>query len=214
MTELPILRNPEVASRTSNATRRVLQERAEPGPYTPFLSDEHMAMLRALLETILPQDAVGTGVDIAEAIDRRLAAGENAGFRYAVLPPDGEAYRQGLTVLYQMLEQTPMKTFARMPVPAREGYLRCVANGDVDGPAQFPLSTFLRTVRNDAVRFWMAHPATMRAMGYFGFADGATGNEGWRSIGPNTAAPFEHEVEREPGDAAGAHGDMQKDGAR
>lgn len=193
MNELPILQNPEVAARTSAATRRVLEQRAHPEPYTPFLGEEHMSMLRALVNAILPQDAVGTAVDIAEAIDRRLAKGENAGFRYATLPPDGEAYRQGLTVFHKMLEQTPMKTFDRMPPPAREGYLRCVCNGDVDGPASFPLSTFVRLLRSDVVRLWMAHPATMRAMGYYGFADGPTGNEGWTAIGPNSAAPFEYE---------------------
>ncbi|MBE7181777.1 MAG: gluconate 2-dehydrogenase subunit 3 family protein [Terriglobus roseus] len=199
MAELSILQNPEVAARTSSATRRVLEERAEPAPYAPFLSAEHMGMLRSLVDAILPQTAVGTHVDIAEAIDRRLAAGENAGFRYVVLPPDGEAYRQGLTIFFRMLEQTPMKTFERMPPPAREGYIRCVCNGDVDGPAQFPLSTFVRMLRTDVVRFWIAHPDAMRAIGYFGFADGATGNEGWRSIGPNSAAPFEYEGIREAG---------------
>ncbi|WP_419804127.1 gluconate 2-dehydrogenase subunit 3 family protein [Terriglobus sp.] len=201
MSLLPILENPEVAARTSTATRRVLQERAAPAPYSPFLSAEHMVMLRSLVETILPQDAAGTHVDIAEAIDRRLAAGENAGFRYAVLPPDGEAYRQGLAIFHKMLEQTSMKRFDRMPPPAREGYIRCVCNGDVDGPAQFPLSTFIRLLRTDVVRFWMAHPDAMRAVGYFGFADGATGNEGWRSIGPNSAALFEYQG---PGESDGS----------
>lgn len=201
MTELPILQNPEVAARTSDATRRVLEERAAPGPYTPYLGSEHLGMLRQLVDAILPQAAVGTSVDIAEAIDRRLAKGEGSGWRYAVLPPDGEAYRQGLTTFHRMLEQTPMKTFERMPPPAREGYLRCVCNGDVDGPANFPLSTFLRNVRTEVVRFWMAHPGTMRAMGYYGFADGATGNEGWQTIGPNSALPFEHEGAGERGGA-------------
>ncbi|GAA3769784.1 gluconate 2-dehydrogenase subunit 3 family protein [Terriglobus aquaticus] len=149
-------------------------------------------MLQAVVQTILPQGSVGTHVDIAEAIDRRLAAGKNAGFRYATLPPDGEAYRQGLTIFFKMLEQTPMGSFDRMPQAAREGYIRCVCNGDVDGPAQFPLSTFMRMLRSDAVRFWIAHPETMLAMNYYGFADGATGNEGWQDIGPNSSAPFEH----------------------
>ena len=193
MTSLSILQSPEVAARTSAATRRVLEERAGPTPHAPFLDDGHMSMLRSLVDAILPQGAVGTDVDIAGAIDRRLAAGENSGFRYAVLPPDGEAYRQGLNAFHRMLEQTPMKTFERMPPPAREGYIRCVMNGDVDGPAQYHLSTFIKMLRTDAVRFWMAHPEAMHATGYFGFADGATGNEGWRAIGPNSAAPFEHE---------------------
>ena len=98
-----------------------------------------------------------------------------------------------------------MKTFAAMPVPAREGYLRCVANGDVDGPAQFPLSKWLQMVRTEAVKIWLAHPATMQRMEYYGFADGATGEtngptpiEGWSAITPNKALPLEQGIDMPP----------------
>ena len=40
-------------------------------------------------------------------------------------------------------------------------------------------------------------------MGYFGFADGPTGNEGWQSIGPNTALAFE-KAAAQPGNHASA----------
>ncbi len=193
--ELSILQNEEVRARTSDATLHVLKERATPAPRASrFLPDDLFAMLQELVDAILPQQQVGTTVAIAETIDRKLQSGTNAGWRYATLPADGKAYVQGLTVFHRMLEQTPMKTFGAMPLPAREGYLRCVANGDVDGPAEFPLSTWLKVVRTDVVRAWVSHPDAMQAMQYYGFADGATGNEGWVSIGPNSAAPFEYGV--------------------
>ncbi len=192
--ELAILQNDQVRARTSSATRQVLEQRANPEPRSSrFLPDAPFALLQHLAEAILPQARIGTAVDIADAIDRRLQKGTNAGWRYAVLPPDPQAYLQGLTVFGTMLAQTPLKTFQAMPVPAREGYLHCVANGDVDGPAQFPLSTWLKMVRTDVVRMWVSHPDGMHAMEYFGFADGATGNEGWQAIGPNSPAPFEVE---------------------
>lgn len=193
-TDLSILRNDEVRGRTSAATLRVLEQRAFPESRSSrFLSSEHYTLLEEIVCAVLPQSATGTHVDIADAIDRRLESGTNNGWRYAVLPPDPEAYRQGLTVFHHMLQQTPMKTFAAMPTPAKEGYLRCVSNGDVDGPADFPLALWLKVVKAEIIRTWVAHPDGMRAMEYFGFADGATGNEGWVSIGPNTAAPFEYE---------------------
>ena len=194
---LKILQNPDVRARVSDATLRALEQRANPEPRTTrFLTDEEFAQLQQLVDVILPQGTVGTAVDIADGIDRRLQTGKNAGWRYANLPPDGEAYRQGLKALFGMLRQTPMKTFVAMPPPAREGYLRCVANGDVDGPAQFPLSTWLKAVRSDIVRTWISHPDAMDAMEFYGFADGVTGGvapgEGWVAIGPNTALPFEY----------------------
>lgn len=191
MSLLPILDDPRLAERTSSATRKVLQERVQPAPYQQYLSTEHMSMLRLLVAAILPQSAVGTHVDLAETIDRRLAAGKNPGFRYVVLPPDGEAYGRGLTAFFKVLEATLRKSFQEISASELEEHIRRACEGDLDEQAVFPLSTFMRMVRTDAVRFWMAHPDAMQAIGYFGFADGATGNEGWREIGPNSAAPFE-----------------------
>ncbi len=195
--DLKILENAEVRERVSAATLQALQQRAFPEPRTNrFFSDAEFAQLQQLVDAILPQASAGTAVDIADAIDHRLQKGKSVGWRYAVLPAEGEAYRQGLRSLFSMLQHTPMKTFAAMPPTAREGYLRCVVNGDVDGPAQFPLSTWLKTVKTEVVRTWVSHPDAMYAMQYYGFADGATGGvepgEGWVSIGPNSAQPFEY----------------------
>lgn len=194
--DLKILENADVRGRVSAATLRALEERAFPKPrISRFFTDEEFAQLQQLVDAILPQGTAGTTVDIADAIDRRLGSGKTVGWRYAVLPADGEAYRQGLRSLFGMLQQTPMKTFAAMPPPAREGYLRCVVNGDVDAPAQFPLSTWLKTVKTEVVRTWVSHPDAMYAMQYYGFADGVTGGvepgEGWVRIGPNSAETFE-----------------------
>jgi hypothetical protein len=199
---LPILSNPAVLERTSAATRAVLEDRAQPVDGTNrYLSPDLYATLQQVVAAVLPQGAIGTDVDIAATIDLRLREGTNPGWRFADLPADGEAYRQGLSVFAKMLEQTPMKLFERMPPPAREGYLRCVANGDVDGPAQFPLSRWLGMLRNDVVKAWLSHPSTMQALELYGFADGATGTvngatetEGWQAISPNKALPFEQGI--------------------
>jgi hypothetical protein len=199
---LPILSNPVVLERTSAATRHVLEKRVQPhDPAQRYLQPDQYATLQQIVNVVLPQNAVGTDVDLAGAIDKRLADGTNAGWRFADLPADGEAYRQGLDIFSKMLEQTPMKFFDRMPPSAREGYLRCVANGDVDGPAQFPLSKWLAMLRNDVVKAWLSHPSTMQKLGLYSFADGATGNtdgpteaEGWQAVTPNKALPFEHDI--------------------
>ncbi|SEC24719.1 gluconate 2-dehydrogenase subunit 3 family protein [Terriglobus roseus] len=201
-TLLPILSNRAVLERTSDATRRVLEDRARPtDPALRYLSPELYATLQQVVAAVLPQDAIGTDVDIAASIDERLRKGTNAGWRFADLPSDGEAYRQGLSVFAMMLEQTPMKHFERMPPPAREGYLRCVAKGDVDGPAQFPLSRWLSMLRTDVVKAWLSHPSTMEKLEIYSFADGRTGatdgpteSEGWQATTPNRSLSFEQGV--------------------
>ncbi len=197
---LPILSNPAVAARVSSATRRVLEDRVQSlSQQKRYLGEAQYALLEQITATVLPQAAIGTSADIAAVIDRRLTRHMGAGWRFADLPEDGEAYTRGLTVFAAMLQQTPMKTFAAMPPPAREGYLRCVANGDVDGPAHFKLSRWLEMLRVDAATAWLAHPSTMQAIGFYGFADGATGNEGWQQITPNTGLPFESGITEESG---------------
>ena len=201
-TLLPILNNPAVLERTSAATLRVLEQRVASGAAAErYLQPNLYATLQQVVSAMLPQDVIGTHVDIAACIDLRLREGTNAGWRFADLPSDGEAYTQGLTIFAKMLEQTPMKLFERMPPPAREGYLRCVANGDIVGAAQFPLSRWLGMLRIDAVKAWMSHPSTMQKLELYSFADGATGStdgptetEGWQSISPNTALPFEQGI--------------------
>ena len=203
---LPILLDPAVSERTSAATRRVLEERARPVVDAPrFFSTDLYAMLQQVVHAVLPQGATGTHVDIAAAIDKRLADGKGSGWRFADLPADGEAYVRGLTVLTALLKQTPMKLFERMSSPAQEEYLRRVAYGDVDEPAGFALSKWLLMVKTDAVKAWLSHPAAMEMIGYYGFADGATGMthgptvaEGWQAITPNEALPLEMQHVSEP----------------
>ncbi len=195
----PILQNPAVLQRTSPVTRRTLEERAQAAPAgRRFLPTDLYRLLKQIADTVLPQASSGTGVDIAAGIDQRLVSGKNAGWRFAALPADGEAYKQGLRAFTSMLKQTPSQSFDRMPIPAREAYLRCVANGDVDGPAGFPLSKWLGMLRTDAVKIWLAHPSTMQKMNYYGFADGESGNtngptdfEGWAAITTDKTLPFE-----------------------
>jgi hypothetical protein len=190
-TILPILQNPAVMHRTSAATRRVLEERASPVAHTRYLVPELYAVLQQVVDTILPQGVLGTQVDIAVAMDKRLADGKGDGWRFADLPANGEAYRVGLGAIAPV--------FAGLSVAEREAYLRSVANGDEDA-AGFPLSKWLLMVRTDAVRVWMSHPAVMQKMEYYGFADGATGqtdgptaSEGWEQITPETGLTFETE---------------------
>ena len=205
MTDEPllILNNPAVLQRTSAATQRALEERVYPAaPTERFLAPDLYALLEQITSTLLPQDVIGTQADVAACIDRRLLEGTNAGWRYADLPSDGEAYKRALTLFAEMLRTMEVETFDHLPTPARIHYLRSIANGDVDASAQFPMAKWLGMVRVDAVKFWMAHPSTMQKIEYYGFADGATGStngptdaEGWVAITTDQALPFERGIE-------------------
>jgi pimeloyl-ACP methyl ester carboxylesterase len=135
------------SDQVSEPTRLVLLKRAAPIEGPRALNAEQLEMLRAVLQRVLPQP----GIDLAERLDRQLAAGKGDGWRYAELPPDAEAYRQALNEL------------------AARGFLKLdAANQDQLLGEQ---GRWFEDLRADAVQIYLSHPATLARLGYSGIAD-------------------------------------------
>ena len=78
-------------------TRAVLTERLNAPAHQPtFFSPDEFALLTAVCDRLVPQQAAER-IDMAGPIDKRLTDGEGDGWRYNDMPPDGEAYRLGLS---------------------------------------------------------------------------------------------------------------------
>ena len=186
------------SDRVSSRTRAVLLARMDPdqpeaGPAA--LTAAQLATLRALMMRVLPQ-AVGREIDLALRIDATLATGSGDGWRFADLPSDPDAYRAGLQSLDvaagasgyaaldaasqdALLEQAAAGTF---PVAATAGLLN---------PSQMKL--WFEDVRSDAVRLYVAHPATLARIGYGGIAYGGDGprKSGFVDFGIGRREPWE-----------------------
>ena len=181
------------SDRTSARTRAVLQERATPGDpaYAPAaLSPEAFRTLRAVLDRVLPQ----TVVDVAQRVDRALAGGAGDGWRYADLPPDVDAYRQGLAALDRAAAIAG--GFASLDASAQDALLEAVAAGQVEVPGRLgpaALQHWFEDVRGDAVKIYVAHPDTFARMGYGGFAYGGDGprKQGFQALAPGAREPWE-----------------------
>ena len=80
------------------ATRAAVSERLQRrgGGSAAFLSERELLVLRGACSRLLAQEERGEWVDVAAAVDERLARGEGDGWRYAEMPGDGQAYRAGL----------------------------------------------------------------------------------------------------------------------
>ena len=161
------------SDRVSARTRATLAERAipdAPGYHPKVLSMQQLGTLRALVDRVIPQHAI----DLAARIDTQLAAGEGDGWRFAGLPGDADAYRAGLDTLDALANGA----FARLEGEDRDALLHTVEAAD--WTAATPLTPeqmilWFEDVRADAVRLWLAHPATMARVGYDGFATGGDG---------------------------------------
>ncbi len=166
------------SDRVSERTRCVLIGRAtadEEGSEPRALSARQMAVLRVLLDHVLPQDE--RRIDLAARIDTGLAEGPGDGWRFAALPADKEAYRLGLNTL----DMTAGGKFAEGLADEQTALIDAVANGQggIDGEGRYlsheQMKLWFQDVCADAVRTWLSHPANMAWIGYDGFANGGDG---------------------------------------
>ena len=170
------------SSRVSTGTRDALLARARPdsAAYRPVsLSQEDFATLQAVTDCVVPQpdDAF---IDVAARIDAQLGEGKGDGWRYDDLPPDAQAYGAGLRTLNHVARAEHGRDFAALDADARgeilqraaSGRLEAAANGSFDGRQ---MSLWFEDLRGDAVRLYVAHPATLARIGFGGLAYGGDG---------------------------------------
>ena len=169
------------SNRVGARTRETLLARARPDDpaYRPVaVTVAQLATLRAVIDRVLPQPAVA--IDLGARIDRLLASGEGDGWRYALLPQDAEAYRSALRTLDEASRASHGRDFAGLDGGGQDDMLERAAAGELgaDVPARHDLldarqmQLWFEDLRSDAVRLYVAHPATLARMGYGGIAYG------------------------------------------
>lgn len=179
------------SDRVSEATGRVLEERArhdDPLRAPKVFTLTELTTLRALVDRVLPQRK--PAIDIGARIDEALATGRGDGWRYAELPPDRQAWRDGLATLDWHARQREGQPFLVLDAARKDDLLAGAAAGSLDAgllsrlEAAVGLATdrpllsaaqmrlWFEDVRAEVTRIYVAHPATLAAMGYSGIADG------------------------------------------
>ena len=176
-----------LSARVSGTTRAALLERARPDDpeQAPRVLGPLLATLRGVVDRVVPV-AARPGVDLAARIETNLERGSGDGWRFAALPPDLQAYRAALT----MLDQCAGGSFAELDESRQDRLLGSVADGTLvppasPGPAADRLDADLmrlwfEDVRAEAVRLYVAHPATLERIGYSGVG---YGGDGWPKSG-------------------------------
>ena len=167
------------SDRVSARTRAVLLARAQPDDpaYRPSeLDTGALGTLRAVVDRVLPQPA-GVAIDLAARVDPVLAVGD--GWRFALLPPDPQAYGAALRTLDSAALALHGQDFAALAAGDQHTLLEQVAAGEIAtapgllDPKQMQL--WFEDLRSDAVRLYMAHPGTMARIGYSGIGYGGDG---------------------------------------
>ena len=181
-------------NRVSSKTRQILLERgkADDPHYVPTTMDaEAFATLRAVVARVVPQSGTAP-IDLAARIDRLLAAGGGDGWRFAILPPDAEAFRVALRTLAELSQRRNGVAFAALDDATQDEILECVASGSLadgddsrngaeGGAARAgvlngeQIRAWFEDVRAEATKAYVSHPQTLARIGYSGIANGGDG---------------------------------------
>ena len=179
----------------TSPTRVVLRSRLGPaGAARPhFFDARSFATLRAASARLIPQPGRSDPVDLAGAIDARLAAGEGDGWRYADMPPDGEAHRRGLSGLDELARERFGAAFHELDGACQDATLRAVQRGEAASGAWAGLSPrrFFEELLAELAECYYSDPLTQEEIGYVGMADA----RGWRAIGLDQLEPWEPRAE-------------------
>lgn len=184
------------SDRVTRRTRAALLARVgDPPEDAPSCLDAaQRATLAALVGRILP--GVGGTASLARRIDVALADGAGDGWRFAALPPDAAAWRQGLDTLDAIAGG-----FAALDEGVQEAVLRRLEDGVEDGGGPLDgerLRLWFEDARAETVRTWLSLPATMARIGYDGFANGGDGRrpQGFARTAADDREPWQPEPAR------------------
>ena len=173
-------------------TRRALQARldAEPPRSPSFFDEAGYADLGAVCARLVPQGDRSRPVPLAAAIDARLAEGRCDGWRYDVMPDDGEAYRRGLRGLNETARILFGAAFRDLGEPEQDRVLGMVQREEAPGETWRTLRAgrVFEALLAEIVEVSYAHPLAQDEIGYAGMADAT----GWQAIG------LDEREEREP----------------
>ena len=172
-------------------TREVIEARLVPGPPREprhFDARAH-ATLVAVCDRIVPQGHRTSSVDLAGLIDDRLANQMSNGWRYASMPPDGEAFVRAMTGLDEAATTLFGDAFLALEGAQQDAVLARVQAGDPPGTAwqTMPAGRFFEELLAELAECYYSDPLSQEEIGYVGMADG----RGWRAIEPDELEPWE-----------------------
>ncbi|SKA39187.1 gluconate 2-dehydrogenase subunit 3 family protein [Consotaella salsifontis] len=183
----------------NDQTRRVVADRLSNPPARRFLEEAEFALLRAVIDVILPQPERDEDrrIPVEAFIDEMLFANRGSGTRYADAPPMREAWRRGLAGIEQEARRRHGKGFESLSNDRKQALLHAIDQGDVDPQAWEglkPQRFFRHVLLKESVKIYYAHPYAWNEIGFGGPAS----PRGYVRLGSDMRDPWEAREERIP----------------
>ena len=186
----------------NRATQEAIDRRLA-GPRAPryFTADE-WTTLEAICVRIMPQPSDRPRSPLPAYVDQKMAENIQDGYRYAVLPPQGDAWRRGLKALDEAAQSAFGGAFHTLLPERQDEVLRRAQVGALTGKAWggMPCKAFFEhRLLPDITHAYYATPAAWSEIGFGGPAS----PRGYVRMALNRRDPWEA-VEAKPGDEAKA----------
>lgn len=152
-------------------TRQVIDRRlAVPrGPH--FFSSTEWSTLSAVCDRIMPQPKDRPPVPLAAYVDQKITDRLLDGYRYAQMPPQGEAWQRGLAALDQSANEAHGCAFHELSLEGQDALLQRMQRGELVGDAWggMPCKMFFdHRVIPDITHAYYAHPTAWNELGFGG----------------------------------------------
>ena len=152
-------------------TRRVIERRLAVPLQPRFFTPAEWETLSALCDRILPQPDRHPPVPLPAYVDAKITEKHLDGYRYASLPPQGEAWQRGLAALDAEAQAAEGKRFHLLPAAAQDALIRRMQAGELTDPAWggMPCKPFFEhRVIADITHAYYAHPLAWNEIGFGG----------------------------------------------
>ncbi len=158
----------------NDQTREVIARRLDQVPPRRFFDAIQWATLAAVCDRVIPQPErrFDERVPIAPWLDADLYEQRGNGTRYAEMPTDRAAWKQGLDAINAEARIRHGLHFAALSPGAQDAILKAVDNGETRADGAWtglpPKRFFRHLVLKEIVNIYYVHPAAMSEIGYGG----------------------------------------------
>ncbi len=152
-------------------TREVIAKRLAVPRKPRFFDGAEWQTLGALCDRIMPQPASRPKVPLPAYVDAKITEKHLDGYRYATLPPQGEAWKRGLAALDQEARAAHGARFHDLPPGRQDSLIKQMQDGTLASEAWggMPCKDFFEhRVIADITHAYYAHPTAWNELGFGG----------------------------------------------